>query len=261
MADKVVRRVRRVEETGGRDFSFTREMVSAAVDGRAPSFLREYRNMAWEAFERLPMPVTSDEPWRRTDLRGMKAGAFRLPEVEMVRRFPDPPPELLQPLVGGDHGSQMVLLPGDVVEAKMDPEVMAKGVVFTDLITAEREHPEVLAKALGSLVRPDEGKFAALAGAMARTGVLVYVPRGVELEQPLHSVIWGPGSGLAYFSHVLVSLEEGSSLTYIHEAASPTEAQGQTLHCGIVEIHVGPAANFRFVALQSWGASVWHFNH
>ncbi|HLA98943.1 MAG TPA: Fe-S cluster assembly protein SufD [Anaerolineales bacterium] len=261
MADKVVRRVRRVEETGGRDFSFTREMVSAAVDGRAPSFLREYRNMAWEAFERLPMPVTTDEPWRRTDLRGMKAGAFRLPEVEMVRRFPDPPPELLQPLVGGDHGSQMVLLPGDVVEAKMDPEVMAKGVVFTDLITAEREHPEVLAKALGSLVRPDEGKFAALAGAMARTGVLVYVPRGVELEQPLHSVIWGPGSGLAYFSHVLVWLEEGSSLTYIHEAASPTEAQGQTLHCGIVEIHVGPAANFRFVELQSWGEHVWNFSH
>jgi len=261
MAGKVVRRVRRIEETKERDFAFTREMIPAPSDGRAPTFLREYRNKAWEAFERLPIPMITDEAWRRTDLRGLKAGSFRLPEVEAEIHFPAPPAELLQPLVGGDHGSQIVLLPGDVVEAKMDPEVAAREVIFTDLITAEREHPDALGKVLGSVVRPDEGKFAALAGAMTRNGVLVYVPRGVELEQPLHSVIWNPGSGLAYFSHVLVWLEEGASLTYIHEAASPTEAEGQTLHCGIVEIHVGPAANLRFVELQSWGEHVWNFSH
>jgi Fe-S cluster assembly protein SufD len=58
-----------------------------------------------------------------------------------------------------------------------------------------------------------------------------------------------------------VYLEEGSSLTYVHEAASPTEAQGQTMHAGIVEIHVGDGANLKFVELQSWGEHVWNFSH
>jgi Fe-S cluster assembly protein SufD len=91
--------------------------------------------------------------------------------------------------------------------------------------------------------------------------VLVYVPENVQLESPLHSILWGPGSGLAYFSHILVWLEAGASLTYVHEAASPTEASGQTLHAGIVEVHVGDRANLRFVELQSWGEHVWNFTH
>ncbi len=71
----------------------------------------------------------------------------------------------------------------------------------------------------------------------------------------------GTGADLAYISHILVWVDEGASLTYVHEAASPTEAQGQTLHAGIVEIHVGAGANLRFVELQSWGEHVWNFSH
>lgn len=262
MAAKVVTRVRRSSEAADRGFSFSKEMIPALRDdGIAPDFLRRYRESAWTAFENLPMPTTNNEAWRRTDIRALKAGLFRLPEFDVDTQFSTPPSGLLEPLVGSNHGSQIVFLPGDRRESSFDPELAAKGVIFSDLETAEREHPDELAKVMGSVVRPDEGKFAALAGAMARNGVLVYVPRGVELDQPLHSVIWGPGSGLAYFSHILVWLEEGSSLTYIHEAASNTEVEGQTLHAGIVEIHVGPSANLRFVELQSWGEHVWNFSH
>jgi Fe-S cluster assembly protein SufD len=111
------------------------------------------------------------------------------------------------------------------------------------------------------VVRPDEGKFGALAAAMANSGVLLYVPRGVQLEQPLHSLLWGPGVGNAYFSHILVWVEPGAALTYVHESASNSEPSGQTLHAGIVEIHVGDGANLRFVELQSWGEHVWNFTH
>jgi Fe-S cluster assembly protein SufD len=56
-------------------------------------------------------------------------------------------------------------------------------------------------------------------------------------------------------------VDEGASLTYVHEAASYTEPQGQTLHAGLVEIHVGAGASLRFVELQSWGEHVWNFSH
>jgi Fe-S cluster assembly protein SufD len=59
----------------------------------------------------------------------------------------------------------------------------------------------------------------------------------------------------------LVWVEPGAALTYVHESASNSEPSGQTLHTGIVEIHVGDGANLRFVELQSWGEHVWNFTH
>ena len=258
----IVTRTRRTEQAVSRDFNFSRDMVpTLTAAGGYPQFLRDYRSRAWDAFERLPMPVTTDEPWRRTDLRGLEAGSFRLSEGGDVRDLSDAPQELLDPIAGEQHGGQVVLLPGGANRIDIDPGLTELGVVFTDLVTAERKHPHLLEKILGKIVRPDEGKFAALAASLAHTGVLVYIPKNVHVDYPLQSLLWGPGSKLAYFSHVLVWVEPGASLTYVHETASPTEATGQTLHSGIVEIQVGDGANLRFVELQSWGDHVWNFTH
>jgi Fe-S cluster assembly protein SufD len=231
---------------------------------RAPlaDFRMSYRLQAWETFQRLPMPTTSDEAWRRTDLRGLEAGTFQLSEESDLAgmNLMPPPNELLQPLTDGTYGGQIVLTPRES-RVDLNPELAARGVVFCDLETAESQHPQLLEKILGRIVSTDEGKFAALTGALAHKGILVYIPRGLKVEQPLHSVLWGPGINLAYISHLLVYVDDGASLTYVHEAASPTEATGQSLHAGIVEIHVGEGANLRFVELQSWGEHVWNFSH
>jgi len=256
----VITRTTRTQPAVPRQFAFTREMIPALTGDGYPDFLRDYRQRAWEAFERLPVPVTTDEPWRRTDIRGLDLGSFRLPIPDDARQLPEAPPELLHPITDEAYGGQILLTPGKA-EASLDDRLAAKGVVFTDLATAERQHPEVLQKVLGSIVRPDEGKFAALAGSLASTGALLYVPEGVQLDQPLQSILWGPGSGLAYISHLLVWVDDGASVTYVHEAASHTEVSGQTLHAGLVEIHVGAGANLRFVELQSWGEHVWNFSH
>lgn len=258
----VVTRTRRQARSESLEFNFTREMIPALKsDGKAPAFLEEYRQKAWELYEALPMPTTKDEPWRRTDIRGLNAGGFRLPAEDAYLDLPPAPEELLHPLIGEEHGGQVLLLPGGKVQAELNPDLAAKGVIFTGLETAEQEHADILAQIMGRIVRPDESKFAALAAAMTRAGVLVYIPRGVAVEQPLQSILWGPGIDLAYFSHILVWVEDGASLTYLHEAASHTEPEGQTLHDGIVEIHVGEGANLRFVELQSWGEHVWNFSH
>ncbi len=256
----VVTRSRRGEQPAVHDFQFTREMVPVA---EASSSVNEYRQRAWEIYRQLPLPSLKDEAWRRTDLRGLRAGAFHLPGWGSNGHSPVTPPpapeELLQPLVGEQHGGQIVILP-DQVQVQLAPQLAAQGVVFTDYETAIRNYPQLVAKILGKIVRPEEGKFAALAAALSQRGVFVYVPRGLHVEEPLHSVLWGPGVDLAYFSHILVYLEEGASLTYVHEASSPTET-GQTMHAGLVEIYVGENANLRFVELQSWGEHVWNFSH
>jgi Fe-S cluster assembly protein SufD len=247
----VVTRARR-PAAAAQDFAFSTEMLPAGGP------LQGYRQRAWEAYRSLPLPTTAEEAWRRTDLRGLPAASLRLPSADAWRDLPPVPARLLRPLTADQHGGQVILLPGGS-RVELDPALLAQGVIFTDLRTAEGEHPDLLAQMAGQTVRLEEGKFAALAGAFSQNGVVLYVPKGVTVTQPLHSILWGPGAGLAHLSHILVWIDDGASVTYVHEAASPDEAD--SMHAGLLEVRVGDGASLKFVELQSWGRGVWNFSH
>ena len=53
--------------------------------------------------------------------------------------------DLLKPLVADQHGGQIVLTPGGV-KIDLDEKLAQKGVIFTDLKTAEQKHPELAGK-------------------------------------------------------------------------------------------------------------------
>jgi Fe-S cluster assembly protein SufD len=239
--------------TSAKEFTFTQADVPSA------NGLASFRASAWDSFQKLSLPLTTDEAWRRTDLRLLPASDFKLPKAGAFEDLPVVPDELLKPLTSDQHGGQITLLPGGS-NVSLDEALAKKGVVFTDFRTAEKNHSDLLKKLIGQVVKPEDGKFAALSSALSENGVLLYVPKGVQVEQPLHSVLWGPGADLAHFSHILVYVEDGASVTYVHEAASPDET-GQAMHAGVVEIYVGKDANLRFVELQSWGRHVWNFSH
>ena len=258
MARTVVTKTRRDKERGASEFNFSQEMLP--INNGASNFVRDYRERAWAAYLNTAMPTTTDEPWRRTDIRKLQAGTFRLPRVGEYEEYSDVPDELLKPLGEDRLSGQIILRPGGS-QIPFNGELEEKGVIFSDLSDAQTKYPDVLADKLGQIVKVEEGKFAALAAAYAENGVFIYVPKGVQVDQPLHSIFWGPGSGLAHFSHILVWLDEGASLTYVHESASDTNSMGQTMHAGLVEIHVDDRANLRFVELQSWGEHVWNFSH
>lgn len=253
---QVITSARRARRAGFEGFNFTREM---AISGDSSGILADFRARAWDAFEKLPYPTTKDEPWRRTDIGGLDDN-FQLPGADAYLDLPAIPSRLLKPLVGDQHGGQITLLPGGM-EKNFEPASVPQGVIFTDFETASRQYPREFGKALGKVVDPAEGKFAALTAALASNGVFVYVPRGVQVEAPLHSLVWAAGETLAHFSHLVVWLEEGAALTYVHEVASPNGTLAQTLHGGIVELYVGAGANLRFVELQSLGDTVWNFTH
>ena len=249
----VVSRTRRVG-TAAQEFPFTEADIRAGNEAVAP-----YRTLAWNAFKRLALPDTTLEAWRRTDIHNLPTDKFRL-TVYGTNEFPPVREDLLKPLVADQHGGQIVITPGQV-KVDLDEKLAMKGVIFTDLITAEQQHPDLLSRMIGKTVNVEEGKFAALAGAFAQNGVVLYVPKGVTVEEPLHSVLWGPGANLAHVSHILVLVDEGASVTYVHESTSPDDMASNSMHAGIVEIQVMQNASMKFVELQSWGRHVWNFSH
>ena len=216
------------------------------------------RLAAWKVYESLPMPSLTEDAWRRTDIRPFKWDRVELPEAS-ARPGRPVPASLLKPLVGRKQGGLLVVANGHAVEAKLDPSLKRGKVVLTDFRTAARKHAELLQKYLGKTVPVTDGKFAALAATLADSGLLVYVPKGVQLELPLHSVAWLTGP--AHFSRVVIVVDDGASATVVHETASPANVTDQALHAGTVEVRVGKGAHLTFVELQSLGPSVWNFTH
>ena len=103
MTDKpkiVVSRTRRTESTA-RDFTFTKSDIPVLSDPTIAS----YRTQAWDAFKRLSLPKTTEEPWRRTDLRNLPVDSFVLPNGNLPKDLPTIPEDLLNPLVADQHGA------------------------------------------------------------------------------------------------------------------------------------------------------------
>jgi Fe-S cluster assembly protein SufD len=249
----VVSRTRR-PEPAAKEFNFTGANIRAVSEPVA-----SYRARAYDAFKRQTLPDTTLEAWRRTDIHVLPTDKFKL-SIDGVADLPTVREDLLNPLVADQHGGQILITPGNV-KIDLDENLAKKGVVFTDLRTAEQKYPELLERMIGKTVNAEEGKFSALAGAFAQNGVVLYVPKGVMVEAPLHSVWWGPGADLAHVSHILVLVDEGASVTYVHESASPDLKGANSMHAGIVEIQVLQDASMKFVELQSWGRHVWNFSH
>jgi Fe-S cluster assembly protein SufD len=219
-----------------------------------PAWLLDQRRAAWQMFSETDWPDRRDEEWNRTDIRLFKLGKYAWP--------PAPAGDLRTPasvLREGVHlAGASAALDSRPVASELDPLWAEQGVLFGSLDRVLAEHGELLRPFLQRrIVNPYYDKFAALHTACWSGGHVLYVPRGVVVELPLHMFSTLTDGGVD-FGHTLVILEDGAEATVLAETASGSETGGG-LHCGATEILVGCGANLRFVNLQDWGRGVWHF--
>lgn len=254
----IVRKTIKTSPKEAADFNYTLEDVKAiSSELNEPEWIAQRRLDAWNSSQSMAMPNTKDEPWRRTDIRNLPSSTASLVGVDENPVYID----LVQPLASDAEQALIVLQPGVDPNVRENQHLRNLGVTFTHWQDAVQNKSEILKKYLGTVVADDEGKFSALAAAFARDGVVIHVPQGVEADIPLHSIFWAPGTGVAVFSRVLLIVEDGASVTYMHESASPSKLEGEMIHAGIVELFVGQGANLKFIEIQNWGKHVWNFTH
>jgi Fe-S cluster assembly protein SufD len=191
-----------------------------------------------ERYRTLPLPTTRDEHWRFTDLRGFDPDAF----VQNGHREQTPAAaeSMLEIDVAGFAA---------VNESGVDIERAPEGVVFEPLSEAQ--------ELLGTLVGSDE-KFAAHNLAEWQHGLLVRVPKGVEVAEPLYVRVTGAVPAAASFWRVLVIAEEGSRFSFIEEHASATpDLTGYSNT--VAELFVGDGAKLEYVSIQNLSQETWHF--
>ena len=246
---------------------FSREAVEALSRSRnEPEWVLQARLAAWDTYERLPMPTRQDEEWRRTDLRRLKLDRFR-PFVAGNGRV-----DTLAPAEGAASGSSQMQFgereqrAGIVVSrdsstryVELDAELAAQGVIFTDLETAVRDHPELVRRFfMTEAVPPELGKFEALHAAMWQTGTFLYVPKGVSVELPFRSFAIAQTPGAALFTHSLVVVEEGAEAFFVDAFQSETFEEAG-FASAVVELILREDAKLRYVQVQDWGRHIWNF--
>lgn len=239
---------------------FTKEAVkklSASLN--EPEWMLEFRLNAFDVYASLPMPTTSEEAWRRTDIRRFKLDNIG-PSINGDAAIEAEIPAFLGNTLTTDvAGGNMLQIDGVVKQFALSQELKDQGVLFCDMHTAVAEHPELIKKYfMTECVPVSDGKFAALHAAFWRGGTFLFVPRNVQAAAPLHSVLWS-ASGKT-FTHTLVVLDTSSEAILMDEYASAT-GQGQAMHNGVIELLVGDNASLIYAGLQDFGNNMWQFNH
>lgn len=229
------------------------ERLSARLD--EPGWMLERRLTAWEAFERLPLPqVTYPEAWRRTDISSLDLGAFVLPDGGSQA-----PRGTFGTLTreAGERAGLITHVDGRPVSVDLNEPSARQGVIFTDLATAVREHPDLVRDhLLTTVAKADEHTFRALHAALWSGGTLLYVPKGVEVALPLMTETWLGTEGGALFPHTLLVADEQSKVTLIEMQASVPSGP-RTLASGVTELILRAGAQVRYAVVQEWGAPMW----
>ncbi|HET7855487.1 MAG TPA: Fe-S cluster assembly protein SufD [Gaiellaceae bacterium] len=187
------------------------------------------------------MPTTTDEHWRFTDLRGFDPEAFvsngHVPGS-------DPGTGLPETMLDVDVAGLAVVREGGIsIVRSPDPRV-----TFAPFTEHDR---------LGTLVGAEE-KFAAHNAAVWEHGLLVVVPKDVELEQPLAVRIVNSAEGGALFFRLLVIAEPESRFSLIEDYASASPGLSGYTNA-VTELFVEQAAKLEYVSIQNLSQETWHF--
>jgi len=209
----------------------------------APAWWRERKRAAYARFAAAALPSRTDEGWRFSNIAGIKLVGYApaAPAAEATA-FPFPLEAAVRLSFAGGRLAGRTPVPA---------ELAAQGVVVTTLGQALQEHPELLRQHF--MAQPQKlgsAKFAALHEAFVADGAFVFVPKGVEVRQPIVVVHAAAGADAAVFPHTLVIAEDRAQLTVVDYFVS-TDG-GRQFACGANDLYAGHGSRITYAAAQCW---------
>jgi Fe-S cluster assembly protein SufB len=227
-----------------------------------PDWMRDFRLRSLRHFERRPMPTWGG------DMSGIDFDNiyyYIKPTTGQVDEW-DELPEAIKTTYEklGIPEAERKYLAG--VTAQYESEVVfhrnredleQQGVIFCDMDTALREHPEIVKKWFGTIIPPNDNKFSSLNSSVWSGGSFIYVPPGVDVASPLQAYFRINAENMGQFERTLIIADEGSQVHYIEGCSAPVYST-DSLHSAVVEIAVQPGARVTYTTIQNWSNNVYN---
>jgi len=227
-----------------------------------PSWMEEFRVKAFRIFMEKPMPT-----WgvNLSKLNLNEIHFYAKPTSKKGRSWEEVPeyikrtferlgiPEAERKFLAGVGGQY----DSEVVYHNLRKELEKQGVIFVDTDTAVKEYPEIVRKYFGTVVPPNDNKFAALNSAVWSGGSFIYVPEGVKVEMPLQAYFRINAQNIGQFERTLIIAEPYSEVHYIEGCTAPIYLS-HSLHSAVVEIIAKKGAKVRYTTIQNWSIDVYN---
>jgi len=187
------------------------------------------------------------------------------PLAEQVKSWEDLPEDIKNTYVKlGIPEAEREMLGGvtaqyesEVVYHSVRKDLEEKGIFFSDMDTALREHPDIVKRYFGTVIPPNDNKFAALNSAVWSGGSFIYVPPGVHVEIPLQAYFRINKENMGQFERTLIIVDEGAYVHYVEGCSAPIYTT-DSLHSAVVEIVVHKNARARYTTIQNWSNNVYN---
>ncbi|GIX33019.1 MAG: Fe-S cluster assembly protein SufD [Lysobacterales bacterium] len=221
------------------------ERLEAAMPGYEQAWLRQLRRDRLDAFVTSGLPGRREEAWKYTPLKGLEQRAFALPRGSAL------PPPLPPPLDAVRH--RLVFVDGRFAPESSRLPADAE-IEFLPLSEVFRNHDAAARFRIARLMGSGEDALDHLNAALATDGLLLRVPAGRSVREPVHLVYLGSkqSSGRAWHLRGLIELEGGARLRIVeHFYDGGEEAE---LSSVINEIQLAADAELELVRFQDMGA-------
>jgi Fe-S cluster assembly protein SufB len=227
-----------------------------------PQWMRDFRLRALRTFERRPLPQWGGD-LNQIDFQNIYY--YIKPVEKQGRTWDDVPadikttfdrlgiPEAERKFLAG-VGAQYE---SEVVYHSLREDLEKQGVIFLDMDSGLREHPDIVREYFGTVIPPNDNKLAALNSAVWSGGSFVYVPEGVHVEIPLQAYFRINAQNAGQFERTLIIAEPGSYVHYVEGCTAPTYST-DSLHSAVVEIIVKRGARVRYTTIQNWSKNVYN---
>ncbi len=243
----------------GLDSDIVREMSFMKSE---PEWMLNFRLKSLNRFERRPLPAWGGE------LGGIDFDNifyYIKPTEEQVSEWDDVPDSIKNTYEKlGIPEAERKYLAGvtaqyesEVVYHRNREDLEAQGVIFSDMDSAVREHPELVRKHFGKVIPPNDNKFSALNSAVWSGGSFIYVPPGVSVELPLQAYFRINAENMGQFERTLIIADEGAQVHYVEGCSAPVYTS-DSLHSAVVEIVVGQGARVTYTTIQNWSNNVYN---
>jgi Fe-S cluster assembly protein SufD len=213
--------------------------------GTARMSLSQSRELAREAYERLPLPK-----WRRSGFWTTSLEQLDLDALEIRSHAPQASgPALLE---GQRSAGVLLQRDGSVVYVELDPELAERGVILCSLEDAAREHSELFERYYLRRLEIDRHKLEAASAALWTGGAFLYVPPGLRVPEPFQIVFEISEGGTAQYAHTLAIGDRGSELR-LRSYGLAEQIESDALHAGQFELYLEDGARCRLAHLTDWG--------
>ena len=238
------------------------EIVNQISDMKnEPDWMREFRLRSLEIFESKPMPEWGGD----IALDFQDIYYYLKPTDHQGKSWDDVPDEIKETFdkLGIPEAEKKFLagvkaqFESEVVYGSLQEELGNKGVIFTDTDTAVREHPELLKEYFGTIIPPEDNKFAALNSAVWSGGSFIYIPPGVEIEFPLQAYFRINAERMGQFERTLIIVDEGAKVHYVEGCTAPMYST-ESLHSAVVEVVVKKNGRCRYTTIQNWANNIYN---